>query len=192
MKLWCATGNPGKLREFRLAAAGRAVEFDILPDFRALPPCREDGASFEENAILKARHYGPHVPGGGLLFADDSGLEVDALGGAPGVHSARFAGPDATDPANNRLLLEKLRGVENRTARFVCVIALVEGERRLAIEQDGFADAIVWNPGQRLGARIGDLAADDWRRFACVEAGQVLQPVVLAPGESWRGRQLLG
>mgnify|MGYP000933127846 CR=1 FL=1 len=74
----------------------------------------------------------------------------------------------------------------------VAPLALVEGERRLAIEQDGFADAIVWNPGQRLGARIGDLAADDWRRFACVEAGQVLQPVVLAPGESWRGRQLLG
>jgi XTP/dITP diphosphohydrolase len=63
------------------------------------------------------------------LFADDSGLEVDALGGAPGVYSARFAGPGATDDANNRLLLEKMRGVGDRSARFVCVIALADGGR---------------------------------------------------------------
>ena len=71
---------------------------------------RKTGATFEENAILKAEYYGRHAPG--LLFADDSGLEVDALGGAPGVYSARFAGPDATDAANNQLLLEKMRGVD--------------------------------------------------------------------------------
>ena len=69
----------------------------------------------------------------GLLFADDSGLEVDALGGAPGVYSARFSGPHATDDSNNRLLLEKLRGVANRNARFVCAIALVEGERVVGV-----------------------------------------------------------
>ena len=126
MRLWCATGNPGKLREFRIAADHAPVEIELLPGFRELPACIEDGATFEENAILKARHYGKHVSG--LLFADDSGLEVDALGGAPGVYSARFSGPHATDAANNRLLLEKLRGVEDRTARFVCAIALVEGE----------------------------------------------------------------
>lgn len=131
MKLWCATGNPGKLREFRLAAAGRDVELDILPHFKQLPECDENGATFEENAVIKALHYGPHAPSGGLLFADDSGLEVEALGGAPGVYSARFAGPGATDQANNRLLLEKLHGVADRTARFVCVIALVEGSRVL-------------------------------------------------------------
>ena len=74
-------------------------------------------------------HYSPHAPG--LLFADDSGLEVDALGGAPGVYSARFAGPGATDAANNRLLREKLKALTDRTARFVCVIALVEGTRLL-------------------------------------------------------------
>jgi XTP/dITP diphosphohydrolase len=83
-----------------------------LPDFRAIAPCVEDGATFAENAIIKARHYGAHASG--LLFADDSGLEVDALGGAPGVYSARFSGPGATDESNNRLLLEKLRGVEDR------------------------------------------------------------------------------
>jgi XTP/dITP diphosphohydrolase len=74
-----------------------------------MAPCEETGATFEANAILKAQYYGRHAPG--LLFADDSGLEVDALGGAPGVYSARFAGPDATDAANNQLLLERMRGV---------------------------------------------------------------------------------
>ena len=123
-RLYCATGNAGKLREFRMAASLAPVEIELLPVFRDLPACIEDGTTFEENAILKARHYGEHAPG--LLFADDSGLEVDALGGAPGVYSARFSGPHATDESNNHLLLEKLRGVQNRTARFVCVIALME------------------------------------------------------------------
>jgi XTP/dITP diphosphohydrolase len=124
MKLWCATGNPGKLREFRLAADAAPVEIELLPAFKQLAPCLEDGDTFEANAIKKALYYGAHAPG--LLFADDSGLEVDALGGAPGVWSARFSGSNATDEANNRLLLEKMHGVTNRVARFVCAIALVE------------------------------------------------------------------
>lgn len=74
----------------------------------------------------------------------------------------------------------------------VAPLALVEGGRRLTIEQDGFGDTVVWNPGEHLAARIGDLAPGDWKRFACVEAGQVLQPVGLAPGERWSGRQVLG
>jgi XTP/dITP diphosphohydrolase len=125
-RLYCATGNPGKVREFRLAAGHAAVDIELLAQYRDLPVCVEDGATFEENAIIKARHYGIHAAG--PLFADDSGLEVDALGGAPGVYSARFSGPGATDQSNNRLLLEKLRGIPNRSARFVCVIALVEGD----------------------------------------------------------------
>jgi XTP/dITP diphosphohydrolase len=124
VKLWCATGNAGKLREFQLAAAEARIEIEGLPDFRQIPECVEDGVTFAENAILKARHYAPYAPG--PVFADDSGLVVDALDGAPGVYSARFAGPHATDEENNRLLLERLRGVENRRARFVCTIALVE------------------------------------------------------------------
>jgi XTP/dITP diphosphohydrolase len=115
--LYCATSNPGKLREFRLSAS----DFDIRA--LALPAPDETGETFEQNAIEKAVHYGANVDG--YLFADDSGLEVDALGGEPGVHSARFAGTNATDADNNALLLDRLRGVENRTARFVCVIALV-------------------------------------------------------------------
>ena len=117
MIIYCGTSNPGKLREFRLA----------VPDFEiravSVPPPEENGETFEETACQKARYYGAHVRG--YLFADDSGLEVDALGGGPGVHSARFAGPGANDAANNALLLERLRGVENRPARFVCAIALV-------------------------------------------------------------------
>ncbi|HEY3245210.1 MAG TPA: non-canonical purine NTP pyrophosphatase, partial [Phycisphaerae bacterium] len=104
MSLYCATGNAGKLREFR-AIAG-PVEIELVPGFHDLDACPETGSTFEENAIQKAAWYGPHAPG--LLFADDSGLEVDALGGAPGVRSARFAGEGARDAANNRLLLEKL------------------------------------------------------------------------------------
>jgi XTP/dITP diphosphohydrolase len=127
--LSCATGNAGKLREFQRAAREAGIAIDSLPNFHALPECIEDGATFTDNAILKARHYAPHAPG--PVFADDSGLVVDALDGAPGVYSARFAGPHATDEENNRLLLARLRGVTNRRARFVCVIALVaNGELR--------------------------------------------------------------
>jgi len=123
-KLYCATGNAGKVREFRMAALHAPVEIELLAGYKQLPPCVEDGATFEENAVRKARHYAPFAPG--PLFADDSGLEVDALSGAPGVYSARFSGPGATDESNNRLLLQELRGVSNRGARFVCAIALVD------------------------------------------------------------------
>ena len=115
MTVCCATGNPGKLREFRLAAAQAGVQVETLPGLAEMPPCKETGDTFEANAILKAEYYGRHAPG--LLFADDSGLEVDALGGAPGVYSARFAGPGATDEANNQLLLERMRGVRFMVAR---------------------------------------------------------------------------
>ena len=140
-KLYCATGNAGKLREFRMAALHAPVEIEFLDRYKQLPECVEDGATFEENAIKKALHYGAHAceP----LFADDSGLEVDALGGAPGVYSARFSGPGATDESNNRLLLEKLRGVANRTARFVCAIALVDGARVLGVYRGEVAGTII-------------------------------------------------
>lgn len=123
MKLYCATSNPGKLREFRLA------DFELVP-LIGIPLCEETGSTFEANAVEKAVYYSRHAPG--LLFAEDSGLEVDALGGAPGVRSSRFAGENATDEENNRLLVEKLRGVTDRTARYVCVIALAQGGQPLA------------------------------------------------------------
>jgi XTP/dITP diphosphohydrolase len=142
--VYCATGNPGKLREFRLAAGQDGIQVETVPGFAGLPSCAETGATFEANAILKAEYYGRLAPG--LLFADDSGLEVDALGGAPGVYSARFAGPDATDHANNQLLLEKMRGVHGRSARFVCAIALAEGGRLVRTFRGAVEGAILEAP----------------------------------------------
>jgi XTP/dITP diphosphohydrolase len=129
VKLYCATGNPGKLREFRLAGELLHIDVEPLADLKEIVAPEETGATFEENACLKAAYYSRFAPG--LLFADDSGLAVDALGGAPGVYSARYAGPHATDSENNALLLEQLAGNPDRRARFVCVIALAEaGEVR--------------------------------------------------------------
>lgn len=126
MKIFCASTNPGKLREFQQTLRD-GVKWEPLPGLAFIPEPEESGATFEENAVLKALYYSNYCEG--YLFVDDSGLEVDALGGAPGVYSARFAGPDATDAANNALLLAKMRGVADRTARFVCVVALAEHGR---------------------------------------------------------------
>ena len=117
MKLYCATGNAGKLREFQLAA-GNGIQIEALTGITAP---EETGITFEENAAEKAIYYSRFAPG--LLFADDSGLEVDTLGGAPGIYSARYAG---NDTANNARVLRELEGVANRGARFVSVIALAE------------------------------------------------------------------
>ena len=140
MKLYCATSNPGKLREFRLAA-GAGLEIVALT---GIPPCEETGGTFEENAIQKAAYYSRHRAG--LLFAEDSGLEVDALGGALGVRSARFAGEGTSDEANNRLLMERLRGVGDRRARYCCAIALAEGGRVLQTFRGEVAGEIIDEP----------------------------------------------
>jgi XTP/dITP diphosphohydrolase len=132
LRLYCATTNPGKLRELQTAfdaliQVDVLIQVEVLPRLASITPPEETGLTFEENAALKAQYYSKHCDG--YLFADDSGLEVDALGGAPGVYSARFAGPHATDAANNQLLLSRMQGVTNRTARFVCAIALATGGR---------------------------------------------------------------
>jgi XTP/dITP diphosphohydrolase len=130
-----ATSNPGKLRDFAGAAAPHGITVASLPDFDSLPGVREDGATFEANARKKAEHYSRFAPGE-MVLADDSGLEVDALGGAPGVHSARYAATsaegNADDSANNARLLRDLSRAAGRTARFVCVIAASRDGRTLA------------------------------------------------------------
>jgi XTP/dITP diphosphohydrolase len=118
--LYCATTNPGKVAEFRLAGSADLI-IEPLPGMRDIPVYEETGVTFEENAVQKALYYGIHQE---WVFAEDSGLEVDVLGGAPGVYSARFSGPDATDESNNRLLLDRLAAKTWRTGRYVCVIAL--------------------------------------------------------------------
>lgn len=123
-RLVIATGNPGKLREFRQLLSGLPFDIVGLGELGMTPP-EETGASFLENALLKARHASRAA--GAAAIADDSGLEVDALGGAPGIYSARYAGPGADDGANNAKLLAALAGIppQARTARYRCVVVYV-------------------------------------------------------------------
>jgi XTP/dITP diphosphohydrolase len=124
-KLHLASGNAGKLREFQILAAGHALELELLPKYAALPEFEEDAPTFAENAAGKALYYSQHCDG--IVFADDSGLVVPALGGAPGVLSARYAGLGASSEQRNTKLLDELRGKKGpeRAACFVCVIAAV-------------------------------------------------------------------
>jgi XTP/dITP diphosphohydrolase len=145
-----ATSNPGKIRDFAGAASVHGIEVAPLPNFSSLPPVIEDGATFEANARKKAEAYSAYVPGE-LIIADDSGLEVDALGGAPGVHSARYAADEphmveanTEDDANNAKLVREIRRVpaERRTARFVCWIAAARDGKTLATFE-GKAEGII-------------------------------------------------
>jgi XTP/dITP diphosphohydrolase len=187
MKIWCASGNAGKLREFRLAGQLLNVDVEPLPDLKSIAAPEETGATFEENAALKASYYSRFAPG--LLFADDSGLAVDALSGAPGVYSARYAGEHATDDDNNRLVLERLAGNPNRTARFVCVIALakdgevvktfrgeVEGQMlNEARGPGGFGyDPLFYYPS--FGCSFGEV--DDAKKFGVSHRGNAVRAML--------------
>lgn len=126
-RLVLATRNAGKTAELRRILAGTDVTLLDAADVD-LPDVEETGATFEDNALLKARAGAAAC--GLPCVADDSGLEVDALGGEPGVRSARYAGAHGDDEANLRLVLERMRGVERRDARFVCVAALATPDGR--------------------------------------------------------------
>ncbi len=117
-----ASNNKGKLREFQAMFAGAGVEV-INQGALGVPSCPEPYETFVENCLAKARHAARLT--GKPAMADDSGVCVDALGGMPGVHSARFAGEPSDDAANNRLLVEKLQGTENRRAHYTCVLVAV-------------------------------------------------------------------
>ena len=133
LRLFIASSNEGKLREYlALAAASAAsIEVELIPDFNSVPPFEEGLSTFAENAAGKALHCSRSSQG--LVMADDSGLVVPVLGGAPGVRSARYAGPDASDADRIRKLLHEMSGKkgEDRRARFVCVLVVAEaGEAR--------------------------------------------------------------
>ena len=171
MRLLIATRNHHKLREIKSILDLPGVEIVGVDSIPGLPEVEEDGATFEENARKKAVTIA--AASGLLTMADDSGLEVDALGGAPGVYSARYAGEECDDSANNSKLLRELDGVEDRSARFRCVIALaypdgrcmsVDGccEGRIATEprgENGFGYDPLFIPegGDRSFAEIGDM-----------------------------------
>ncbi len=145
-KLLIATTNAGKVREISLLLGTLPYEVIGLQDLPATPPpVEETGTTFAANAILKSEYYFAHT--GVFSLADDSGLEVDALDGAPGIYSARFAGEDASDADRVVKLLEELRNIptEQRTARFVCAIALtgvINGEVQTRVFE-GFAEGLI-------------------------------------------------
>jgi XTP/dITP diphosphohydrolase len=145
-----ATSNPGKLRDFAGAAQVHGIEIAGIPNFASLPTPVEDGKTFEENARKKAEEYSL-AAAEEIVVADDSGLEVDALHGAPGVHSARYAADEphladanTDDEANNARVLRELARVspEKRTGRFVCVLAAARNGKTLAIFR-GTAEGII-------------------------------------------------
>src|SRR6266536_5667444 len=149
-RILIATSNPGKIRDFAGAASHHGIEVAAIPNFSSLPPVIEDGLTFEANARKKAEAYSRYVRGE-IVIADDSGLEVDALSGAPGVHSARYAADDpraaernVDDETNNRKLIReiKLVRIENRKAQFVCVIAAAREGETLAVFE-GKAEGII-------------------------------------------------
>jgi XTP/dITP diphosphohydrolase len=147
MKLYLATGNAGKVRDFR----GMGLPGELFPGFSSLPAVDENGASFEANARLKAEHYSHFTED--WVMADDSGLEVEALGGEPGIYSARFAGRHGDDAANNQLLLDRLAGVarERRQARFVCVLALAQRGTTAAVFRGAAEGVILSAPRGGMG-----------------------------------------
>jgi XTP/dITP diphosphohydrolase len=145
-----ATSNAGKLRDFAGAARAHGIETAGIPGFSSLPLVVEDGLTFEDNARKKAGEYSLHAPGE-IVLADDSGLELDALNGAPGVHSARYAaeqphlaGSNTDDDANNARVLRELKHVpsEKRTGRFICVLAAARDGKTLAIFR-GVAEGLI-------------------------------------------------
>jgi len=143
MRVLIATSNTGKLRDFGGAALVYGIAVDELPDFKSLPEAVEDGTTFEENARKKAEHYS-RFAAGELVLADDSGLAVDALDGAPGVYSARYAAVEgvsgnSSDAANNAKLLGELEAVDGaqRTGRFVCVISAAQEVAHFRGEAEG-------------------------------------------------------
>jgi XTP/dITP diphosphohydrolase len=141
-RIYLATTNPGKVREFREAAQALAVALDPLPRMAEVPPAVEDGTTFEHNARIKAEYYSRLVPGE-LLLAEDSGLAVDALNGAPGVHSARYAAvlqsgvasdQNSGDQANNAALISQLQRLnqDRYAGKYISVIALARGGQTIA------------------------------------------------------------
>ena len=130
-----ATRNKGKIPEIREALNGLGLRIYALSDFSDVPEIEEDGKSFTENALKKARFYSKYF--GMLTIADDSGLEVDSLKGLPGIYSARYAGEEASSRVNNQKLLREMQGVpiSKRGARFRCIIAMGSPDGKEAIAE---------------------------------------------------------
>src|ERR1700689_1055467 len=142
MRIFLASSNPGKLREYRELAGDATLELELLPNFGNIPVFEETAPSFAENSAGKALYYSKFADE--IVLADDSGLVVPVLGGAPGVLSARYAGPNATSAERATKLLGEMAGEkgQDRRARFVCVIAIARQGRALAVVS-GAAEGLI-------------------------------------------------
>ena len=171
MRIIVATSNAGKLEEYeRLLGGVPDVQLESMASLAESVHVVEDGDTFYANALKKARAVASVA--GVLSMADDSGLEVDALGGRPGVHSARYAGSDATDAQNNEKLLRELSGVADgeRTARFRCTIVLVDGEaRELLVAKGACEGRIVASPRGTHGFGYDPLFVADGQQQTMAE-----------------------
>ena len=149
--LLLASSNQGKLREYRALAAGSPIELGVIPDFEDVPSFDESAPTFAENSAGKALHYSRFTAE--LVLADDSGLVVPALDGAPGVRSARYTGPNATDDDRTQKLLKEMKGMRggDRRVRFVCVLSLARAGRALAIVSDFAEGTLVSEPHGESG-----------------------------------------
>jgi XTP/dITP diphosphohydrolase len=146
IQIFLASSNPGKLREYRVLAGDSPIEVELLPNFSEIPVFEETAPTFAENSAGKAMHYSRFATG--IVLADDSGLVVPALGGAPGVLSARYAGPDASDAERVQKLLCEMRELEGaaRRARFVCITSLAQSGCPLAVLSDSAEGFITREP----------------------------------------------
>lgn len=186
-RLVLASHNAKKAKELRAILAPLGIELATLTDFPGAPEPEETGTTFEENAVIKAVSALAFT--GVTAVADDSGLMVDALGGAPGVYSARFAGEHAGDEANNRLLLEKLAGVpeEGRGAKFVSVVALAQTGKKITTFRGETKGRIVETLRGKGGFGFDPLFLSDDLGVTFAEAGEEEKNRV-----SHRGRALAG
>lgn len=140
-ELVIATHNQGKLNEFKELMKDLPIDIKCLSDFEKFEEPEETGKTFAANAKLKASYYAKKT--GLTCIADDSGLEVQALDGAPGVRSARYAGEKATDEENNNLLLHNMKFQVKRTCRFRCALAVVQPDGKVLYEADGSCDGML-------------------------------------------------
>jgi XTP/dITP diphosphohydrolase len=146
IQVFIASSNPGKLREYRVLAGDSPIELALLPNFHKIPPFDETAPTFAENSAGKALYYSRFATG--TVLADDSGLVVPALGGAPGVFSARYAGPGASDADRVQKLLREMSALngDDRKARFVCVTTLAQNGRAVAVLSDSAEGVIAKAP----------------------------------------------
>ena len=198
-----ATTNPGKVREIAAVLGDLGWDFKAQSEWGEMPAVKEDGDTYAANAVKKAAHAAARL--GFPALADDSGLEVDALDGDPGLYSARFAGERATDADNRRLLLERLNGVPTarRSARFRCVIALVSPSGKVRVvegsvegrigEREAGRGGFGYDPIFELpdrGLTFAELPAEEKQRIS--HRGRALtrvRGILLAEAEGWSGHR---